>query len=442
MKSAKEIFYKIFLFVTHDVWHLNVNVLSKRKAFWIRQLKVLLITIREFTNGKVTVQASSLSFYLLLSIVPIAALVFAVSAGFGIDGQIGKWLTEIFPDQQDVVTKLLELAESAIDNARGGWITGVGIMILLWSSMSMFVRVEEALNEIWQAKVNRSWTRRFADYMSIMLIAPVLLILSNSITVTFRFYLNSVTEQIPFLGTITPWLFTVLVPLILIWILFTFIYMVMPNVKVKFMPALISALIAGTVFYLVEQLYLFSQVTISKYNAIYGSLAAIPLFLLCAKFAWQIVLLGAELSFAYQNIDNYDHKSLDRGNISYRNFTIFAVYVLKNIIMTFKAGEAPKPVSKLSEELGLSVRSLNIVIEALCSCGLTLPVSTENKDNAYVPSMDINRITLEMVLNKISTSGSVMTLDKPNPDMNKITQLIDNIHNNIKKNNPMRIIDL
>ncbi|MDR1583179.1 MAG: YihY/virulence factor BrkB family protein [Prevotellaceae bacterium] len=442
MSKATDFFTKIFLFVTHDIWHLNIGILSKRKAFWVRQLKVILITVREFNNGKVNLQASSLSFYLLMSIVPMAAIVFAVSSGFGIEQHLREWLTETFPDQNEVVNKLLMFAESALKDARGGWITGVGIGVLLWSSLSMFVRIEEALNSIWQAKRNRAWARRFSDYLSIMLIAPVLLILSNSITVTFRFYLDSVIEQLPFLGTIRPVIFNFL-PVFLIWIIFTLIYVVMPNVKVRFVPALIAAIIAGTVFYWVEQIYIYSQVSISKYNAIYGSLAAIPLFLLCARIGWQIVLFGAELSFAYQNIDSYDDEMMEQEQINHINFTILAIYVLKNITDVFKAGDPPKLASRLSEELGLSIRSLNVIIKTLIRCGLILEVNTAHKDDAYVPAMDINKITLKLVMKKLENLGGNITLEKTHADIERISGLVEHIYDHTDKEIiQLKIIDI
>jgi membrane protein len=442
MSKTTDFFIRIFLFITHDIWRLNIGILSKRKAFWVRQLKVILITVREFNNGKVNLQASSLSFYLLMSIVPIVAIVFAVSSGFGIENYLRQWLTETFPDQHEVVNKLLLFAESALKNARGGWITGVGIGVLLWSSLSMFVRIEEALNAIWQAKRHRSWARRFSDYLSTMLIAPILLILSNSITVTLQFYFDSAIEHIPFLGTIRPAIINFL-PVLLVWIIFTLLYVVMPNVKVRLVPALIAAVIAGTAFYCIEQIYIYSQVSISKYNAIYGSLAAIPLFLLCARTGWQIVLFGAELSFAYQNIDSYEYEMMERENVNHINFTILSIYVLKNIADVFESGAPPKLVSKLSEELGLSIRSLNVIIKALINCGLILEVNTAHKDDAYVPAMDINKITLNLVLSKLENMGGNITMEKTHTDFERISNLVENIYNHADKEiAELKIIDI
>jgi membrane protein len=207
----------------------------------------------------------------------------------------------------------------------------------------------------------------------------------------------------------------------------------MPNVKVRFVPALISAIIAGTIFYWVEQIYIYSQVSISKYNAIYGSLAAIPLFLFCAKLGWQIVLFGAELSFTYQNIESFEYEIKEQENISHLNFTILSIYVLKNITDVFESGEPPKLVSKLSDELGLSTRSLNVIINALVKCGLILEVNTAHKDDAYVPSMDINKITLKLVLKKLETLGGNIPIEKSHTDVERIAKLVENIYDHADK---------
>ncbi|MDR2467196.1 MAG: YihY/virulence factor BrkB family protein [Prevotellaceae bacterium] len=441
MPNIVKLVSRAFSFVTHDIWQLNVKILSKRKAFWIKQLKVLLITLREFNDGKVNVQAASLSFYLLMSIVPIAAFIFAVSSGFGIEGQLTVWLNETFPDRQDIVKQVLDLADAAISNARGGWVTGVGIVMLLWSSLNMFVRIEEALNAIWQSKRQRSWGRRFADYLSIMLVAPILLILSNSITVSFRYFLDSLTEIIPFAAKVTPFIFTTL-PVLLIWILFTLLYVVMPNVKVRISPAFVSAVIAGTTFYLVEQFYLYSQVSISKYNAIYGSLAAIPLFLLCAKFGWQIVLFGAELTFAYQNMENYEHEILEHTSLSHRNFTVLSLFLLNNIAMTFKTGEKPKPLSRLADETGLSVRALNQIIKALLDAELILEVNTDHKDSAFMPSIDLSALTVEFILIRLENLGSKITPDKPRAEFDRICEFAEKLYNHAGKSGSLKITEL
>ncbi|MDR2563127.1 MAG: YihY family inner membrane protein [Prevotellaceae bacterium] len=419
----KNLYKKVFSFITHDVWHVGVDTLSKREAFWVRQLKVFLITLKEFNKGKVNQQASSLTFYLLMSIVPIAAMIFAVSKGFGIDEQIVVWLNETFPNQQEIVDYVLNFAESTIKNARGGWLAGIGLAVLLWSSLNMFVQIEHAFNAIWEANRPRSWSRRFADYLSLMLLSPVLLILSSSVTVTFKYYLAAATESVPFLGTIAPFVYS-LIPYILIWILFTLLYMVMPNVKVKFMPALIAGIIAGTAFQAVEQIYISSQVGISKYNAIYGSLAALPLFLLCAKIGWQIVLFGAELSFAYQNIDNYELE-MNSEKVSHYNKVLLSMYVMTKIVKNFEEGKPPRNVSSLSEELKLSVRAVNMVIEKLQECGLLIEAGAPGeRESAYMPALDIHKITVSMVLDRLETAGEGTIVGSIPPDMKKIADVL------------------
>ena len=422
--KIRNLYKTVFSFVTRDVWHVGTDTLSKRKAFWLRMLKVFLITLKEFNKGRVNLQASSLTFYLLMSIVPIAAMIFAVSKGFGIDSQLVTYLNETFPGRHEIVDYILSFAESTIKNARGGLLAGVGLAVLLWSSMNMFVQIEHAFNAIWEANRPRSWSRRFADYLSLMLMAPVLLILSSSLTVTFRYYFDAATESVPLLGTLAPLVYS-LVPYILIWILFTLLYKMMPNVKVKFMPALIAGIIVGSAFQIVEQIYISSQVSISKYNAIYGSLAAIPLFLLCAKIGWQIVLFGAELSFAYQNIDNYELE-MDSENVSHYNKVLLSLYVMTKVVKNFEEGNPPKSVSSLSAELGLSVRAVNMVVEKLKECGLLVEAgASSEKESACMPALDIHKITVSMALDKLETSGAGMIVGNMPSDMKKIAEIMN-----------------
>jgi membrane protein len=201
----------------------------------------------------------------------------------------------------------------------------------------------------------------------------------------------------------------------------------MPNVKVKFMPALVAGIIAGSAFQIVEQIYISSQVSISKYNAIYGSLAAIPLFLLCAKIGWQIVLFGAELSFAYQNIDNYELE-MDSENVSHHNKVLLSLYVMTKVVKNFEEGNPPKSVSSLSAELGLSVRAVNMVVEKLKECGLLVEAGASNeKESACMPALDIHKITVSMALNKIETSGAGMIVGNMPADMKKIADIMNRI---------------
>lgn len=436
-----QLYKKIFSFITHDIWHIGPDTLSKRYAFWVRQLKILLFTIKEFDKKNVNQQAASLTLYSLLTLVPIAALIFAVSKGFGIDEQLTEWLNSLLPGQQGAVERIIQLADSAIQNAKGGWIAGIGLTILLWTSLNMFVQVETAFNLIWQTKRSRPWARRIADYMSTMLIIPVLLLISSSVTISLEYFIKSVDSFIPVIS-ISPFLFTI-IPFIAVWILFTIIYIVMPNIKVKFVPALVAGIIAGTAFQVVEQLYFFSQVSIARYNVIYGSLAAIPLFLFSAKMAWQIVLLGAELSFAYQNIDSYELE-LNIGSLSHSNTILLTIYVLQRIVKNFKAGKKAETATELAHNLSISVRAVRMVSDQLIECNILAEISNRNneKEKSYMPALDTDTITIAYVVKKLEEKGKGIISSEVSPEMERLKALMENLSLYFDKNADLKLTDI
>lgn len=435
IKKIKEFYTKVISFITHDVWHLGTDRLSKRDAWLVRLLKVFILSLRGFSKDKVNQQASSLTLYLVMSIVPIAALAFAVAKGFGIDEQIKNELLTYFSDQEEIVTWIINFADSTIRNARGGWIAGVGMVMLLWTSMNMLVQVENSFNSIWQVKRPRSWSRRFADYISIMLVAPVLLFMASSFTVSIKYYI----EAIPFVSNIAPFFYK-LIPFVLMWFLFAVIYIVMPNIKVKFLAAFIAGVVAGTIFQLLEQFYFYSQVSISKYNAIYGSLAAIPLFLIWAKLSWQIVLFGAEFSFAYQNIDNYELE-MDSDNVSHHNKRLLALYVLQFIAKNIIEGQPPVSAPQMAEKLNISTRMARMVADTLVDSGILVETLTADvKENAYLPVIDVHQLTVSYVLGKLDNMGKGIISQEPTDDLIKISAILEDFSYDIENSEANKLL--
>ena len=175
--------------------------------------------------------------------------------------------------------------------------------MLFWSVVSLLENIENSFNHIWQVRFGRPWYRKFTDYLTFLLIAPIFIILSSSITVFISTTMTEFIEKARILAYFKP-LVSFLIqfaPYILFWISMTILFIVMPNTKVKFGPALISGIIAGTVLHLLQWLYFELQFGISKLNAIYGSFAAVPLFIVWMQSSWIIVLIGAELTYANQN---------------------------------------------------------------------------------------------------------------------------------------------
>jgi membrane protein len=224
-------------FITTDIWRVRLEDLPFGKSFLVKQLRIIILTLRGFDEDRCFFRASSLTFYTLLSIVPVAAMLFGVAKGFGFEKLLRKELFERFPGeaQQEVLTKVIEFAESMLEATKGGLIAGIGLIVLFWSVIKVLSYIETSLNDIWEIKENRTWGRKFSDYLAVMIISPLLIIVSSSATVFITTQVTQLTNKIELLGMISPLIFLSfkLIPYVLIWILFSVIYILMPNTKVN-----------------------------------------------------------------------------------------------------------------------------------------------------------------------------------------------------------------
>ncbi len=264
-----------------DIWRVRARELPGKKSFLIRQIRIFLLAFRGFREDKCQLRASALTFYSLLSVVPILAMAFGVSKGFGMDKLLEERILERFQEQQEVASRLIAFATSFLENTKGGIIAGVGVALLFWTIVKVLGNIEQSFNDIWGVKQGRTLARKFTDYLSLMLIAPLLFIMSGSVTVLITSEVTAIMEKISILGAVGPLIFTLLklLPYMMIWLLFTVLYMMMPNTRVKFRSALFGGVIAGTIYQLVQWVYINFQIGVSSYGAIYGSFAALPLLL-------------------------------------------------------------------------------------------------------------------------------------------------------------------
>ncbi|MCK5180552.1 MAG: YihY/virulence factor BrkB family protein, partial [Candidatus Omnitrophica bacterium] len=275
-------------FLKTDIWRIRASTLSGQKSFWIRQLRIILLAIRGFAEDKCQMRASSLTFFSLLSVVPVVAMAFGIAKGFGFEEMLEKKLMTQLQGQEEVAVKIISFAQSFLENTQGGVIAGVGIAILFWTIIKVLGNIENSFNDIWGIKKSRTFGRKFSDYLSIMLVCPILFIMSSSVTVLITSQVTLVVEKLAFLGPIGTLIITSMriLPYAVIWVMFTFIYIFMPNTKVNFRSGLMAGIIAGTIYQIVQWAYIAFQVGVSKYGAIYGSFAALPLFLVWLQISW------------------------------------------------------------------------------------------------------------------------------------------------------------
>ena len=408
----------------HIIWNAPLSEISKGGTFLLRQLMTIVLAVRGFSKDRVMLRASALTFYTLLAIVPVAAIAFAIAKGFGLDQTLREVIVNEFQSQQEVLNWLLTNATNALQETRGGYIAGVGTIVLFWSVMSLLSDIELSFNHIWQIRGSRPLSRKFTDYLTIMIISPMLIILSSSITVFIRAELTNFIDSaaiLDFFKPIISFLFK-LAPYFLTWIVMTILLMIMPNTRVKFKPAMIAGIITGTLLQLLQWLYIDLQFGISKLSAIYGSFAAVPLFILWVQSSWMIVLLGAELSYAYQNITRFETESetLKVGNYEKRALVLL---IMKTVINNFYRGDKPINASEISLSLKIPVRLVTSLLQDLSSVNLVSVIS-EDDERLYQPALDINRITVGYVFSRIDQSGVTQVLTVRNKEHERVMSIM------------------
>jgi membrane protein len=397
---------KAFYFLRFDIWRITDGEVTAAKNRIYTLIKVFFISIRGFFEDKIFTKSAALTYYTLLSVVPMLALVVAVGKGFGVQYFLEEQFITIFPSHESVLKEAFLLVDSYIQQIQGGVFFGIGFVLLFWSVLNMFSEIEIAFNDIWQIKKLRNTFRRFADYFSMMLVLPVLLIVSSGLSI----YLNGTIQDAVLSSLIVPvWYgFLKVLPFIINIILFTLMYLFFPNTKVRFMAALLAGVVAGVLFQLFQMLYISGQIWISYYNAIYGSFAALPLLLLWLWASWSIILYGAEFAFSVQNIKNYEFE-LDVKTISRRYENFLYVLISSVIVKRFSEKLPAMTAEELSTHYKIPIRLVHSIIAKLVDAGIVIEsFSAVHKTDEFVyqPAIDIQQLTLAYLFDKIDGLGS------------------------------------
>jgi len=408
------------------IWHTPLSEISKGKTFIFKQLRILLLAAKGFSTDKVSLRASALTFYSLISILPVAAIAFAIAKGFSLDQNLQQ-IIEKFKGEQAVVNWLVDNAKLAIEKTKGGYLAGGGVIILFWSVMSLLNHIESSFNHIWQIKSSRPWMRKFTDYLTIMLIAPVFIILSSSITLFINNNLPDYMAQARILDFFKPVISFLIkfAPYLLTWVALTILFIIMPNAKVKFIPALISGVIAGTLLQGLQWLYIDLQFGITKLGYLYGSFAAVPLFIIWMQSSWIVVLLGAEISFANQNISRYEMES-EALNVSNYQKRALVLMMMHMIIRNFVLGEKPISAEYIAANLKIPVRLAREILSDLSSANLVSIIhENEEKERLYQPAVDVNRLSVSYVFSKLDKKGVEQIMVIRNKDYEKIMSMME-----------------
>ena len=430
-----ELIKKVNEFLTKDLWHLDTGSLNKFKAWLVYLLKLIYATVKGFTENELTLRAMSLVYTTLLSIVPLLAFSVSILKAFGIvDNQLEPFLINFMEPLGEKGVEITGQIIGFIENINFGVLGIIGLVMLIYTSISLIMKIEDSLNHIWKVRKGRSLVRRFSDYITILLIGPVLMFAAIGLTASFES--NAIVQKvlaIQPLGTLVL-LSAKLIPYLFVFLVFTFIYAVIPNTKVKIKSAFIGGAIAGIAWQTTGWVFAFSVAKSTKYAAIYSSLAVLILFMIWLYINWLILLIGAQIAYCHQNL-----KTLDLGRtifqLSSKVKEKMAFLVMYLIGYNFYHNEDKWTFDSLVNYLGLPQESVDTTLSELKDKNLILEVGDD--PTFYLPAKDIEVITLAEIIDAARTNREPPLLENrylANPEIDQITEHIDDaIHGALGK---------
>ena len=295
---------KVRSFLSEDIWNENLNNLSRMRAHFIKDLRVLVVTIKTFSAEKIGFQAVALSFFCTMAAVPFMAVAFAITGGLGLEDTLKQLLVSNIPNQQAVDT-LFGYAQNVIDTAQSSPVGLVSALLFTWLVLWMMMCVESVFNNVWRVNKSRNIFKRLTFYLVIMGLSPFVVLLFFAGAIVYSNVLDVLVPDAVFSENIKNFLGWVVFAAVSV-MTFSAMYKFIPNHYVRYKDALKAALLSGVLFTILQYLFLETQIFVTRLNTIYGAVAAIPLFMFWLNFGWFIILIGAELSYAFQNVNNYN----------------------------------------------------------------------------------------------------------------------------------------
>ncbi|MFW5700542.1 MAG: YihY/virulence factor BrkB family protein [Cyclobacteriaceae bacterium] len=451
MSKFKSKLNRIINFLNKDIWLIEPRNYPY-KGWYFNLLRVLIVAVKGFTEDNCAVRAASLTYYSLLSIVPVLGLAFGIAKGFGFESDLKQVLSDnlqimeqqvlddpeeseqgVTEEEETFLDRLQIMADGIIENTKGGLVAGTGLVFLFYIIIQLLHNVEDALNQIWNIKKHRPLIRKISDYVTITLLGPILIFLSSSITIFIRSQIQSLAKDAQLTDLVDPVLTVVLqfVPYTLIWILLTLTYLILPNTKVSFRSAVIAGILAGTLYQLIQWGYITFQVGVARYGAIYGTFAAVPLFMIWLQVSWLIFLYGAEISYAIQNTRGFkakrEHPELD----SYHK-KLVCLMLTYDIVKRFENGEIAGSAEDFSTRLHIPLYYTKSMLYLLQQQKIINELM-EGNEIRYQPARDINKFSLAFLIEQVESYGEKEIPAMDSPLKKKLIHALDHFQGLIEK---------
>jgi len=407
-KSWMEAIHQVIEFLSRDIWRIRQKDLPPPKLFLIRLLRILILSIRGIMQDRGALRASALTFYSMFAVVPVVAMVFGIAKGFGFEKGLEKNILKALEGQEEIALRIIGFAHALLENVKGGLVAGIGLLILFYTIIMILSHIESAFNDIWGIKKGRSLGRKISDYLSMILVGTFFFIMSSSLTVFITSGVTLALEKVTILQVLRPGIFFLfqLLPYVALWILFSFMYIFLPNTKISMKSGILGGVIAGTMYHIFQWGYISLQIGVTKHNAVYGSFAALPLFFIWLRFSWLIVLFGAEISFANQNVETYEFEE-ECLTVSQSFKRLLSLKVAHSLVKRFTAGEKPWDAPTIAHELEIPVRLVNQILFELVESGIASEVMVDQDKNAgFEPARDPDTISIKYVIDALERRGS------------------------------------
>ena len=409
--SMKKQIQKIIHFVQVGIWHVKREDVKPWLYFIYGIVKKLLLAVERSTTKRMVNSASALTYSTLLAIVPIMAVVFAVARGFGYNKYIEDWFREALASQPQAAEIIIGFVNSYLVHTKSGIFLGVGLVFMLWTVIMLINNIEQTFNYIWQVKKPRSLFRTITDYMAMFLLVPIIIVITSGLSI----FIATVSDNIEGYVLLAPVMrfFIALLPYLFMSAVFVALYVFMPNTKVKFSCAIVPGILAGVAMQIVQLFYIHSQIWVSSYNAIYGSFAALPLFMLWVQISWTICLFGAELCYTSQNLEDYAFRAQTE-DISHRYRLMLCVILASKVCKRFEQGGKPYTALDLKLETGIPVRIVNDLLYELMRVHVIIEVNGDEKgeEGCFQPAEPTSRLSVGLLIDRLESQGKwTMELD-------------------------------
>jgi membrane protein len=378
---------KLSDFLRNEVWH-DPKDAGRLYFFYYQAVRIILLTIHGLKNRMILLRASALSYATLLAIVPLLAIAFSMLKGLGFHSRLENVLINFLTaEQEELSSRIIEYIANTNFKALGAF----GTALLIYASVMMLSNVERTFNELWGVPQQRTISRKISNYISVLFLGPFLMVLSTAMIASFSS--NTVVTALLGYNIFEHFfiLFSKIIPHATLWVAFTVMYILMPNTRVRFIPALIAGIICGSIWEGAFRIYTDFNIGLTKYNTIYGTFAVLPIFFIWLYISWLIVLIGAQLSYAIQNVRTYQQE-VNFYNVGYDQKEEMALNIMLKISALFHNGQAHMGVEDLAGALDVPVRLVREITQKLCDRGLLQEISGD--EVTLQPSMNIGLISV------------------------------------------------